>query len=68
MRRRVIYSLSKREGQPFQGELMICTNCHLEKLSDPNVESGWTAISYDGESLEYYCPKCFNALIKVKPR
>lgn len=48
---------------PFQGEMMICVMCDRHQFSDPNIESGWTAISVDGELLEYYCPVCFDKLI-----
>ena len=42
----------------FQGERMRCVVCGAEQLSDPNVESGWTAIQVDGNQ-RYVCPGHF---------
>lgn len=63
MKKRTVYPLPDMGAKPFQGELMICVNCQRRQKSDPNVESGWTAISIDGTMLEYWCPKCFENLI-----
>ncbi len=46
----------------FQGELMVCSVCGLQKLSDPKVESNWTAVTFPDEPAHkpiYFCPACF---------
>lgn len=42
-------------GLPFQGELMVCSLCQKEQMSDPKVESGWTGVSVHGQ-FHYICP------------
>jgi len=59
----------------FHGEMMICYECKTQKQSDPNVESGWTAIETTDPAFHkypmvlYFCPKCWvkivNTLAKV---
>lgn len=45
---------------PFMGELMHCCVCDFEKISDPQVQSGWTCLSVDG--VRYYvCVGCVPA-------
>lgn len=40
---------------PFQGEKMYCVMCNKVQYSDPNIESNWTAIEFEGKTY-YVCP------------
>lgn len=50
----------------FTGELMTCRECGARKLSNPKIESGWTAIEIvdPPRRIIYICPKCWNEATK----
>lgn len=48
----------------FDGHMMTCGFCHDRKQSDPNVESGWTAIQAD-DIVIFLCPDCYDGLVTL---
>lgn len=46
----------------FQGEMMTCAICDKQQQSDPNIESGWTAIQVDGSVNARFCPECWHGI------
>lgn len=44
-----------RPATLFQGEKMRCIMCNKVQRSDPEVNSDWTAIEFEGKTY-YVCP------------
>lgn len=44
-----------RPATLFQGEKMRCIMCNKVQWSDPQVNSDWTAIEFEGKTY-YVCP------------
>lgn len=53
------YTFGKKVADlPFMGETMVCESCYKRQKSDPNIESGWTAVTVEGKRI-YICPNCW---------
>lgn len=49
----------------FMGEMMTCKRCGRTKKSSSLSQSDWTAVEdLDSGAVDYFCPTCFNKLLK----